>query len=268
MVPPDKGSRVLSGFSNVRSADHDRSRHFKAHPCRRLLCRLPWRLVPVLLLTSPFVLSSSAYEGTGKPQRLIATQQGELAYQAPPGDYETRALCKKCRVEFETDAHEELSTGAITLEIERVDPDGVLWVLLRMHEIPGRLYSVSGTVEVIREDRQSLELPVKYRSYRPGDVFFTVGKRPCSDVNGTLTSLIRFTAAACAPRESTSPSSVYIDDGVLLVLSFDLLGAGDVRIRMTDLKLGTRESGGSVTEPEHVAKSLSYGGILRVRKND
>jgi hypothetical protein len=145
--------------------------------------------------------------------------------------------------------------------------DGVVQVLLRMHEIPGRLYSVDGTVEVMRGDGRKLGLPLKYRSYRPGDVFTTVGKRPCFDVNGTCTSFIRYTAAACTPNENTPPPNVYIEDGVFLVLSFELLDEGDVRIRTTELELGVQR-GEDNSEGEDTTKSLLYGGILRVRSND
>lgn len=226
---------------------------------------LPWRtMLPIGYVVSTFLVSCSSMGGAGPP---TITAEGKLnppIYKA--ADFRARPYCTRCRVEFESEAPQQMPAGALSLEIVGQDSDGVLHIAVRMHGVPDKLLSVKGTLELVGDSElEGSALPVKYRDYRPGDVFPTYGKPPCYDVNGTLTSLIRFVGTTCGSGEVACVVSPERKEGVLFVLSFDLLGAGDVRVRTTELLAAVCEGGCKKRDLVLLRRVIMYGGILHVR---
>jgi len=181
-------------------------------------------------------------------------------------DFRARPFCATCRVEFETEAPPHIPPGVLSLDVVGQDPEGVVHVALRMHGIPDRLLSVKGTLALVGDGgRDGSGLPVRYRGYMPGDLFATSGTAPCYSVNGALTSLIRFVGGTYSVGETRSFVSLGRTEGILLVLSFDLLRVGDVRIRSTELLAevceGDCETPGSVVR----RRLESYGATLYVK---
>lgn len=219
-------------------------------------------------ILNAFMISCASTGGEGTPQD--PTYGGKLVppiYKA--SDYENvRAYCTTCRVEFESEAPEERPAGSVSFEVAGQDPGGVLHVALRMYGVPDELFFVRGTLEIVREPGLgTIRMPLGYRGYRPGGVFTPSGKRRCADVNGTLSSFIRFVGAMCDPAgvaSWTGPPRGDVED--LFMLSFNLVGEGDVRIRTTEVLLGVCEAGCGQAEFLPVQRSMLYGGILRVRK--
>ena len=179
-----------------------------------------------------------------------------------PSDFETPRRCTECLVELEKDVQRDVAGGTVSLEVIAREP-GVIRLGLRVVDAPTNLVSIKGTIELVRDrGNRSINLPLEYRSYRPGDTFMH-GERPCYAVNAALTSLIRFSAEGCASEGPDLPLlCAHGDECTFLVLSFDLWEPGDLRFKISEVGFGVREPG---TESIQARKGMKSGGILRVR---